>query len=115
MRLLFGSVGACCSASTGNTEAVAGYITEASGVSFEDVGDATDAEILGHDSLIVGAPTWHTGADTERAGTAWDDWLYNELPNLDLKDKKIAGFGVGDQQSYNDNFLRCCRQNLQSL
>merc|ERR1712228_107036 len=102
---LFGSVGVYYSTSTGNTETVCGYIAEAAGgLPFEDIGDATDADILGHDSIIVGAPTWHTGADTERSGTVWDDWLYNTLPNLDLSGKKIAVFGVGDQQSYNDNF-----------
>ena len=59
---------------------------------------------MGHDALIVGAPTWHTGADEQRSGTSWDDWLYDQLPNLDLTGKKVAIFGVGDQQSYGDNF-----------
>ena len=54
--------------------------------------------------LIVGAPTWHTDADTERSGTTWDDWLYSTLPDLDLSGKKVAVFGVGDQQSYNDYY-----------
>merc|ERR1719213_1190728 len=30
------------------------------------------------DGLICGAPTWHTGADTERSGTAWDEFLYGD-------------------------------------
>ena len=59
---------------------------------------------MGHDALIVGAPTWHTGADEQRSGTSWDDWLYDQLPNLDLTGKKVAIFGVGDQQSYGHNF-----------
>merc|ERR1719232_2008013 len=69
-----------------------------------DIGDAEDGDITGADALIVGAPTWHTGADTERSGTTWDDWLYSTLPNLDLEGKKVAVFGVGDQASYSDNF-----------
>jgi flavodoxin I len=98
------SVGLYYSSSTGNTETVAGYIAEQTGASAEDIGDATDEEILNHEALIIGAPTWHTGADEQRSGTSWDDWLYTTLPKLDVKDKKIAIFGVGDQESYNDNF-----------
>lgn len=98
------SVGLYYSTSTGNTETVAGYIAEAAGVDIEDIGDASDDEITGHDGLIVGAPTWHTGADEQRSGTSWDDWLYDTLPNLDVSGKKVAIFGVGDQQSYSDNF-----------
>merc|ERR1719225_1584623 len=90
--------------STGNTETVAGYIAEAVGVEAEDIGDAEDGDVTGADALIIGAPTWHTGADEQRSGTSWDDWLYETLPNLDLDGKKIAIFGVGDQQSYGDNF-----------
>ena len=44
------------------------------------------------------------GADTERSGTAIDEFLYNDLPNLDLSGKTVAIFGLGDQESYNDNF-----------
>ena len=92
------------STSTGNTETVAGYISEAAGASMEDIGDASEAEIKGFDSLIVGAPTWHTGADTQRSGTSWDDFLYDTLPGIDLEGKNVAVFGVGDQGSYSDNF-----------
>merc|ERR1712028_259692 len=56
--------------------------------------------ITGADALIIGAPTWHTGADEQRSGTSWDDWLYDTLPNLDVDGKKVAIFGMGDQQSY---------------
>ena len=98
-------VGIFYSTSTGNTETVAGYIQEAASVdSIIDIGDAKESEIAECDSLIVGAPTWHTGADSERSGTAWDEWLYNTLPNLDVGSKNVAIFGVGDQQSYCDNF-----------
>ena len=97
-------VGIFYSTSTGNTETVAGYISEAiGGVDIIDIGDAKEDEIAACDSLIVGAPTWHTGADSERSGTSWDEWLYQTLPNLDIQ-KNVAIFGVGDQQSYCDNF-----------
>merc|ERR1711884_944041 len=84
------STGVYYSTSTGNTETVAGYIAEAvGGVEIEDIGDASNEEVQGHDSLIVGAPTWHTGADEQRSGTAWDDWLYDTLPNLDLMERRL--------------------------
>lgn len=92
------------STSTGNTETVGQYIADAASVSLEEIGDATEDEVKGYDSLIVGAPTWHTGADEQRSGTAWDDFLYDTLPNIDLDGKKVAVFGVGDQQGYGDNY-----------
>lgn len=102
---LHGGVGIWYSSSTGNSETVASYISSAAGVSdYNDIGDAKNSDIEEADCLIVGAPTWHTGADEQRSGTSWDDWLYDTLPNLDIKGKKVAVFGVGDQQSYGDNF-----------
>ena len=95
-------VGIYFSTSTGNTETVAGYISEAAGLEAVDIGDATDAEVAGLDSIIVGAPTWHTDCESERSGTSWDSWLYDTLPRLDVSGKNVAVFGVGDQQSYND-------------
>ena len=86
------------STSTGNTETIATYLSDAAGCGMEDIGDASEAEIKGFDSLIVGAPTWHTDADEQRSGTAWDDFLYDTLPDMDLTGKKVAVFGMGDQQ-----------------
>ena len=103
MPLYAKKVGIYYSTQTGNTETVAAYISEAAGIKgMNDIGDVTDAEILGLDSIIVGAPTWHTDSESERSGTSWDSWLYDTLPNLDIKGKNVAVFGVGDQQSYCD-------------
>ena len=60
------SVGLYYSTTTGNTETVAGYIGAALGLEAEDIGSAEDDAILAHDAIIVGAPTWHTGADEQR-------------------------------------------------
>lgn len=99
------TVGIYFSTSTGNTETVSEYIAAAAGgIGIEEIGTATADEVKAHDALIVGAPTWHTGADEQRSGTSWDSWLYDTLPKIDMKDKKVAIFGVGDQQSYGDNF-----------
>jgi len=93
------------STSTGNTETIAGYIAEAVGSGdAEEIGDASDDAITGADYLIVGAPTWHTDAESERSGTTWDEWLYETLPNLDMDGKKVAIFGCGDQESYGDYY-----------
>jgi flavodoxin I len=98
------SVGLYYSTTTGNTETVAGYLADLTGVEAQDPADVSKDDIMAHDTIIVGAPTWHTGADTERSGTSWDEWLYNELPNMDFKGKKVAIFGVGDSNGYGENF-----------
>merc|ERR1740138_591528 len=85
------------STTTGNTETAAGYIADATGLEAVDIGDASVDDIKAADSLIIGAPTWHTGADSERSGTAWDEFLYGDLTGIDLKGKKVAIFGMGDQ------------------
>merc|ERR1719316_1550387 len=98
------AVGLLYSTTTGNTEAVAGYIAEATGLEATDIADVDGATVAGYDGLIIGAPTWHTGADTERSGTAWDEVLYGDLTSMDLAGKKVAVFGLGDQAGYGDNF-----------
>ena len=99
-------VGLVYSTSTGNTETVAGYIKDVCGDAVEgpnDIGDVS-GDIAGYDGLIVGAPTWNTNADSERSGTEWDEFLYGDLTGMDLKGKKVAIFGLGDQSGYGDNF-----------
>ena len=88
----------------GNTETVAGYIAAATGLEAMDIGDVSGDDLGGYDGLIVGAPTWNTGADTERSGTDWDEFIYGDLTSLDLAGKKVAVFGVGDSAGYSENF-----------
>jgi len=57
-----------------------------------------------YDSLIVGTPTWNTGADTERSGTGWDEIYYGEMQDLNIQTKKVAVFGLGDSVSYGENY-----------
>merc|ERR1711953_486318 len=75
----------------------------ASGLEATEVGDISSGDLTGYDGLIVGAPTWHTGADEMRSGTAWDDIL-EEIKGLDLNGKPVAVFGCGDSSGYGDNF-----------
>ena len=60
-------------------------------------------ELKGYDGLIVGAPTWQTGADTDRSGTDWDARL-DDIRALNLGGKPVAIFGLGDSAAYGDNF-----------
>jgi len=96
-KVIFGTIG-------GNTETVANYIAEAADITTVLIDDASNSDFTSNDSLIVGAPTWNTGAEEQRSMTGWDEWLYDNLNSLDLSGKKVAFFGVGDQMSYNDNF-----------
>merc|ERR1712216_559147 len=98
-------IGVFYGTSTGNTEGVATRIAEKiSADKVEDIGSIEPAELATYDTLIVGAPTWHTGEDKERSGTDWDSVIYSDLPGLDLSAKKVAFFGCGDSASYGDYF-----------
>ena len=104
--IYYGTVG-------GNTKICANHIMEAASaendVTICEIEDLQDPnEFATHDALIIGAPTWNTGAPKERTLTGWDSWLYYTLPNLDLKDKKVALFGVGDQGDYPFNCMYSC-------
>jgi len=102
-RACMRAVGLLYSTQTGNTETVAGVIAEAAGVEATPIDDVEAADLAGYDGLIVGTPTWNTGADEFRSGTTWDDYL-EEIAALDLKGKPVAIFGCGDSQGYGDNF-----------
>merc|ERR1719191_2582326 len=97
-------VGLLYSTTTGNTETVAGYVAAKTGLTEQDIGDLSGDDVAAFDGLIIGAPTWHTGADSERSGTAWDEFIYGDLTSLDLAGKKVAIFGLGDSSGYGDNF-----------
>merc|ERR1719387_1620639 len=79
-------------------------IGEVAGIEAKEIADAGGpGQLKDYDGLIVGAPTWLTGADEQRSGTAWDDYL-DDIRAMDLKDKPVAVFGCGDSMSYGDNF-----------
>lgn len=41
----------------------------------KDISDVDISSLTEFDGLVVGAPTWNTGADSERSGTGWDSVL----------------------------------------
>jgi len=97
------AVGLFFATQTGNTETVATTIAEKAGVDPVDAGEIDVSELAGYDGLIVGCPTWNTGADEFRSGTSWDD-LLDDIKGTDLAGKPVAVFGCGDSQGYGDNF-----------
>lgn len=91
--IYYGTVG-------GDTAQCARYIGEEVGVKPRAIDEVSVDEVVQKDCLIVGAPTWNTGATQERSMTPWDTWLYETLPSLDLSNTKVAVFGCGDQVHY---------------
>jgi len=97
------AVGLFFGTQTGKTEEAAAMIATETGLEAQDIGDVSAADLAGFDGIIAGCPTWHTGADEQRSGTTWDDYL-EEIRGLDMGGKPVAIFGMGDQAGYGDNY-----------
>jgi flavodoxin I len=67
--------------------------------------EAFDAEtvtlegFLKYENIIVGVPTWFDG----ELPIYWDEFVPT-LKEMDLRGKKIAIYGLGDQKGYAENF-----------
>ena len=100
------TVGIYFATTTGKTEDIAERIAGLLGgvETPKDMSDVDDlSEFTNHDGIICGIPTWNTGADSERSGTAWDSIL-EEIGSLNLSGKKVAIFGLGDSSTYTENY-----------
>ncbi|MGC9343837.1 MAG: flavodoxin domain-containing protein, partial [Bacteroidales bacterium] len=62
--------------------------------------DLTPEKFMEFNNLILGVPTWFDG----ELPNYWDEFV-PALEELDLKGKKIAIFGLGDQVKYSENFV----------
>ena len=62
--------------------------------------EITEDTFLSFDHIIMGVATWFDG----ELPNFWDEFL-PALEELDLKGKKFALFGLGDQKGYPENFL----------
>lgn len=102
------------STQTSNTEAVAGMIGKAAGVEPADIAEIAMGDLASYDALIVGCPTWNTGADELRSGTACDDVL-EDTKGMDLQGKPVDVFGRGDSATYGDNFCDCIEEVPETL
>jgi len=110
-RLLSSKIGVFFGSSTGATESAAELIVEKFGSEIAEGPFEIDTlqgnlgkKLDEYEALVVGTPTWNTGADTERSGTGWDEVYYGEMQDLNVSGRKIAVFGLGDQMSYGENY-----------
>lgn len=88
---------------TKKTGKIAERIKEAFGedqVEMVNAEEITKAQFLGFDQIIMGVSTWFDG----ELPNYWDEFV-PELEDMDLKGKKFALFGLGDQIGYSENFL----------
>ena len=97
--------------STGKTEDIAEKLKELlPGTECKDVDNINSAEELtSAESLICCVPTWNTGADEGRSGTAWDTYV-EEIPNMDFNGKTVAIVGSGDSSSYSEYFCEAMEE-----
>ncbi|CAK0790329.1 unnamed protein product, partial [Prorocentrum cordatum] len=108
-RTCMRAVGLFFSTQTGNTESAAEVIAAKAGLEATDLGDVSAEDLAGYDGIIIGAPTWNTGADEYRTGTTMDDYL-DDIRSLSLGGKPVAVFGCGDSQGYGDNFAEAIEE-----
>ena len=95
-------IGIFFGSSTGQTELVADKLQQLFGSESADVVnvDSATLEDLDHYKyLVLGTPTWGIGDMQDD----WDDFL-EELLRADLTKKKVALFGLGDQDTYPESF-----------
>jgi flavodoxin I len=88
--------------SSGKTAAIASRIQEKMGSDKADLWDvekSSPEELLGYEVLILGIPTWGIGKVQED----WEHFM-SRLEDFDLSGKKVALFGLGDQESYPETF-----------
>merc|ERR1712161_67526 len=89
------NVGIFFGTSTGTTEVVGEIIKEEFGndadgpFDVESLEGSVEDNFKKYDALIVGTPTWNTGADTERSGTHWDELYSNTLLDLKIGNKNF--------------------------
>ena len=97
------SIGIFYGSSTGNTEEAARRIAQAFGGDEADASDitsVTEDDILSYDRIIFGASTWGTGDLQDD----FEDFMAT-LEGMDFGGKRVAFFGLGDQENYPDTFV----------
>jgi len=86
--------------STGNTEDAAKLIAQALGAEATEISSTSADEILGFDYIVFGVSTWGAGDLQDD----FDDFM-STLEGMDFSGKKVAFFGLGDQENYADTFV----------
>ena len=96
-------IGLFYGSSTCYTQITADKIQEIFGESLVDVFNIADEPIITaqfYDLLIMGIPTWDYGELQEDWEEIWED-----IDDLSLAGKKVALYGLGDQEGYPEWFL----------
>lgn len=96
-------IGVFCGTNTHKTVSVANKIIKAfdtADIDLKSIEEAWGNDFESYDFLIAGTSTWFDG----ELPVYWDEIL-PELRTLNLKGKKVAIFGLGDQVKYPDNFV----------
>jgi flavodoxin I len=94
-------IGIFYGSSTGNTEKIAELVSELFGDDAVaiNVEDASAEDLEKYPNLIFGVSTWDIGDMQED----WIDFI-EVVKDTNLKDKKVAIFGLGDQEAYDESF-----------
>lgn len=86
--------------STGNGEEIASKISSnLNDIEVFDLAGTKVEKMNNYDKLILGGSTWGDGELNDDWEDAWADFC-----KLDFSNKTIALFGLGDQESYSDEF-----------
>jgi len=93
ITVIFGSDG-------GATKGVASKISKKCQGRSVDIKDATTEDFENCNLLILGSPTYGDGT----LQTDWEEHI-DKLRGANLKGKKVALFGTGDQETYPTSFL----------
>jgi len=97
------TIGLFYGSTTGSTLRAAELIQQEFGdsaVDLLDVREASPDDLKRYDKLIFGTSTWHDG-ELQDEWAAFEDHLSTEA----LSGKKIALFGLGNQQGFPDHFV----------
>lgn len=99
------NIGIFYGSTNGNTAEAASMIQKQLGADSYDVGKLkSGAELAQYDLLILGTSTWYDGE-------LQDDWesFTVHLSKADLSGKKVALFGMGDQEGYGSDYVSAMR------
>jgi flavodoxin I len=87
----------------GHTRSVAERVAAAFGEpapALVDVKQARAVDLVAHDKLVLGAPTWGVG----ELDDSWEQ-LLPDLADVSLDGKTVALFGLGDQRAHPESFV----------
>jgi flavodoxin I len=96
------TVGIFYGSTSGTTKAAAEKIAKAFGKDAEihNIKEATPSMIAAYTNLVFGTSAWGIGDMQDD----WEDFI-DDLSEIDFTGKKIALFGLGDQDEYPESFV----------